>query len=179
MSDRVPPAPEQRPPLSEQQPGQQWQAQFPYHWDADALVTRRELLKLAVWMSGALWFATSVLAALGLRQQAEQRTDPTPIAQASDVPEGESVYFRYPGPDDEAVLIHRTGGEFVAFGRKCTHLACSVYYQPEHDRLFCPCHDGVFDPHTGAPVAGPPQRPLPRIQLDTSGGSVRAVGYRP
>lgn len=166
-------------PLSERRPGEQWQAQFPYHWDADALVSRRELLKLAVSTSGALFFATSLLALLGLRQQPEQRTAPQPIARAGEVPEGEAVYFHYPGPDDEAVLLHRSGGQFVAFSRKCTHLACSVYYQPEQDRLLCPCHDGVFDPQTGAPVAGPPQRPLPRILLEDSGGVLSAVGRRP
>lgn len=166
-------------PLSERHPGQQWQAQFPYHWDADAVLSRRELLKLAVSTSGALFFATSLLAVLGLRQQPEQRTEPQPIARADEVPEGEAVYFRYPGPDDEAVLIHREGGQFVAFSRKCTHLACSVYYQPEHNRLFCPCHDGAFNPQTGEPVAGPPQRRLPQILLDSSGGVLRAVGRRP
>jgi len=29
-----------------------WRAEFPYHWDADDFVSRRELLRLAVMTSG-------------------------------------------------------------------------------------------------------------------------------
>jgi Rieske Fe-S protein len=54
-----------------------------------------------------------------------------------------------------------------------------VYYQPERDRLFCPCHEGVFSPETGDPVAGPPQRRLERILLRREGDLLVAVGREP
>jgi Rieske Fe-S protein len=95
------------------------------------------------------------------------------------VPEGRTLYFRYPDPDDEAMLLHLPGGQFVAYSQKCTHLACSVYYQPEHARLFCPCHDGVFSPLTGDPLAGPPVRRLPRIALRREGDVLYAVDVVP
>ena len=44
------------------------------------------------------------------------------------------------------MLLHLPGGRFVAYSQKCTHLSCAVYYQPERERLYCPCHEGVFDP---------------------------------
>ena len=57
-------------PLSDASDGagqvKRWRAEFPYHWDADDLVSRRELLQLAVYTSGALFGCTAILALLGL-----------------------------------------------------------------------------------------------------------------
>ncbi len=155
-----------------------WQAEFPYHWDADDLVTRRELLQFAVYTSGALFGSTALIALLGQLQQ-PVTVARQPIAGVGDVPEGSAVYFNYPDPDDQAMLLHLPGGEFVAFSQKCTHLSCAVYYQPERERLFCPCHEGVFNPQTGDVEAGPPQRPLPRILLEREGDMLIAVGVEP
>lgn len=152
-----------------------WQAEFPYHWDADELVTRRHLLQFAVYSSGALFGGTALLALLGLLQQ-PLRTPPRPVARVSDIPEGSAFYFNYPDPDDQAMVLHLPDGRFVAYSQKCTHLACAVYHQPDRDRLYCPCHEGVFDPATGEPTAGPPQRRLPRILLQQDGDMLMAVG---
>lgn len=155
-----------------------WQAEFPYHWDADELVSRRQLLQFTVYTSGALFASTAFIALLGLLQRA-QRTPPQPVARASDIPEGEALYFNYPDPDDQAMLLHLPGGAFVAYSQRCTHLSCSVYYQPERERLYCPCHEGVFNPLTGDAEAGPPQRPLPRVLLEQDGEMIVAVGMEP
>lgn len=152
-----------------------WRSEFPYHWDADELVSRRELLQVAIYTSGALFASTAFIALLGLTQQ-PLRTAPQPVARAGDVPEGSVVYFAYPHPDDQAMLVHLPGGEYVAYSQRCTHLSCSVYYQSTHERMHCPCHEGVFDPITGEPTAGPPQRRLPRIVLERDGDMLLAVG---
>lgn len=152
-----------------------WQAEFPYHWDADDLVSRRELLRFAVYTSGALFSVTALLALLGLVWKAPVRPARA-IARADEIAEGGAVYFRYPDPDDEAVLLRLPGEQFVAYSQKCTHLSCSVYYQADHQRLFCPCHNGVFSPLTGDPEAGPPQRRLPRIVLHREGNILYATG---
>jgi len=151
-----------------------WRATFPYHWDADDLVSRRELLRLAVLASGALFAGTAVLAALGWLDN-RRRGAPRPIVPASQVPEGTAYYFNYPEAEDQAVLLHLPGGELVAFSQKCTHLSCAVYYQPERQRLYCPCHEGVFDARTGEPTAGPPQRRLPQITLRRDGEMLVAL----
>jgi cytochrome b6-f complex iron-sulfur subunit len=41
----------------------------------------------------------------------------------------------------------------------CTHLNCTVSYQPDKNRIFCACHEGVFDIQ-GKVLAGPPPAPL-------------------
>jgi Rieske Fe-S protein len=150
--------------------------EFPYHWDVDDLVSRRELLHFAVFTSGTLFVATAILAALGL----VRRPAPTPVqpvARASQVPEGQAVYFQYPGAEDQAMLVHLPGGQFVAYSQKCTHLSCAVFYQPADTRLFCPCHEGSFSPESGDPIAGPPRRRLPHILLRQDGDVISAVGW--
>ena len=155
-----------------------WRSAFPYHWDADDLVSRRELLRFAVLTSGTLFVGTAVLAVLGWLDT-RRRGSPKPIVQASAVPEGSAYYFNYPEQDDQAMLLHLPGGRFVAYSQKCTHLSCAVYLQPEQQRLFCPCHDGAFDIETGEPTAGPPQRRLPRIALRREGDLLIAVEEAP
>ena len=74
------------------------------------------------------------------------------------------------GPDPVGLLAH---------SKLCTHAGCPVgLYEQETNRLFCPCHQSVFDLLDGArPVAGPASRPLPRLPIElTSDGQVRARG---
>ncbi|MCC7370392.1 MAG: Rieske (2Fe-2S) protein [Chloroflexi bacterium] len=155
-----------------------WRAAFPYHWDADDLVSRREMLRFAVLASGSLFAGTALLAVLGWIDN-RRRGSPKPIVRATDVPEGAAHYFNYPEPDDQAVLLHLPGDRFVAFSQKCTHLSCAVYFQPEQRRLYCPCHEGVFDMETGEAVAGPPQRRLPQIALRRDGDMLVALEEMP
>ena len=67
-----------------------------------------------------------------------------------------------------AVLIHLTDGRLVCFDSTCTHLGCTVQYQPEEGRIFCACHGGVYDQETGKNVAGPPPKPLTQYNVDVS-----------
>ena len=101
---------------------------------------------------------------------------PTPVISLDDLPEGEAHLFRYPGPNDPAMLIHLEGGALVAYSQKCTHLGCVVFYEPEETELVCPCHEGIFDATTGGPIAGPPERPLPAIALEVRENTVWALG---
>lgn len=156
------------------QPPNRWRREFPYHWDADELISRRTLLRFTVISSGALFGGTALLSVLNWLND-RRRGTPRTITQTDKIPEGGVLYFNYPDPDDQAVLLHLPGGQFVAYSQKCTHLSCSVYYQAEPKRLVCPCHDGVFDPQNGEPIAGPPQRRLPRITLRLEGKNIVAV----
>ena len=71
---------------------------------------------------------------------------------------GDSV--RYEGPSGETINIARqarTGSaeDFVALSSTCPHLGCQVRWEPQNDRFFCPCHNGIFDP-SGVATGGPP-----------------------
>ncbi|MCC7365035.1 MAG: Rieske (2Fe-2S) protein [Dehalococcoidia bacterium] len=157
---------------------ERWRSDFPYDWEADASVSRRDLLRLAVITSGALFAGTLLLSLLGRRDD-RRRGSPRAIPGAAALPAGEALYFKYPGEDDQAVLLNIEGTGFVAYSQKCTHLSCSVYYRAEKGELICPCHDGKFDPRTGEPTAGPPQRRLPRITLEQRGGELFAIEEAP
>jgi Rieske Fe-S protein len=67
---------------------------------------------------------------------------------------------------------------FVAFAQKCTHLGCPVLYRQESRQLHCPCHEGYFNAEDGKVIAGPPPRPLPRIELERKGDELWAMAFR-
>jgi nitrite reductase/ring-hydroxylating ferredoxin subunit len=151
-----------------------WQLEFPYRWDHDDAVTRRELLRFAVYTSGALFAGTAAIAVLS-RVRGAHGGARVAIAREDEVREGEARYFTYP-EGEQAVLVRLHGGELVAYSQRCPHLSCAVVYQDDAQRFYCPCHEGAFDIRSGVPVAGPPRRPLARIRLQRDGGVVYAVG---
>jgi nitrite reductase/ring-hydroxylating ferredoxin subunit len=165
-------------PGPDQPPFERWRLTFPFHWDADELVSRRELLYFTVYASATMFSATFLLAILGwLRKPVHDEVQE--IIRIDQLPEGGAHYFEYPGPDQQAVLLHLPGGRFVAYSLRCTHLSCAVYFQDESQKLICPCHHGVFLPETGDPVAGPPRRRLEQIALRQEGGMLYAVSIAP
>jgi cytochrome b6-f complex iron-sulfur subunit len=66
---------------------------------------------------------------------------------------------------DPVILLRLSETDYRAFEATCTHLACTVEYQPGENRLFCNCHNGVFD-LTGRNVSGPPPKPLESYRVD-------------
>ena len=98
------------------------------------------------------------------------------VVAVADVPEGASVNFHYPDESYPALLIHLPGNRWVAYEQRCTHLLCPVLYENDRQRIFCPCHEGAFNPATGERTAGPPPRPLNRIRVEVRGDAVYAVG---
>ncbi|HUE80650.1 MAG TPA: Rieske (2Fe-2S) protein [Pyrinomonadaceae bacterium] len=153
-----------------------WRQDFPIDWPQDNYVSRRDFTKFMVLTSLAFTFGQFWI--MGRNFLRKQRGEPSiqPVASVDQVPIGGSLSFVYPEAHDTCVLV-RTGPEtFVAYNQKCTHLACAVMPQFDQGRLYCPCHVGSFDLVTGSPTAGPPRRPLPRINLEVRGGTVYATG---
>lgn len=151
-----------------------WRRDFPYTSEGEDGVTRREFTRFLM--------AASVAAAGGgglMSLWASLRTvnlgEPTEIIATDRIPVGGSHLFRYPTPADPAILLHPEEGRFIAFSQKCTHLGCVVYWEPEHAVLECPCHEGLFG-LDGRPIAGPPERPLGRIELAVQDGVIWAQG---
>lgn len=69
-------------------------------------------------------------------------------------------------------LLIRTGEKKVkALSTTCTHLGCTVYWQKDKNRFFCPCHIGVFSPD-GEVVSGPPPKKLDSYDTEIIGNSV-------
>ena len=80
------------------------------------------------------------------------------------------------------------GVHFTAYNGHCTHLGCAFRFDPAPDPRYhrqanvfhCPCHHGIFDPKTGAVLAGPPPRPLDTLETRIEAGtlSVAYQGFR-
>lgn len=83
---------------------------------------------------------------------------------------GTALMFKF--GSSPAMLIHHLDGEWVALGAVCTHLGCTVQYQPALNRIHCACHGGVYDSRTGANISGPPPRPLTRYVAHVKADSV-------
>jgi len=170
--DQITIAPDFKPP--EAQPA--WRRDFPIDWPQDQYVERRDFMKFLVLTSFAFTTGQFWIAA----QQWWQRRGEVPgerrIAAVGDLAVGGTVVFDYPGEHDPCVLVRMSADEYVAYSQKCTHLSCAVIPQPEEGVLHCPCHEGYFDLRSGRPIAGPPNRPLPRIHLDVRDGAIYATG---
>lgn len=106
----------------------------------------------------------------------DDKLPPFKIADLEELPIGESKPFAYPRENDPALLVRLGEKDYVSYHIKCTHLQCPVFWDRSQEVLMCPCHHGFFDVKNGAPLAGPPRRPLPGIALDVSSDGIYAVG---
>ena len=89
---------------------------------------------------------------------------------ADKLPPGSSKPFRF--GTKPALLIHRADGTWAAFDAVCTHLGCTVQYQPAQEHFFCACHGGTYDAKTGEPIAGPPPKALRQFKVEVRDGEV-------
>jgi Rieske Fe-S protein len=121
--------------------------------------------------AGQLW-----IAAQNWLRRRQGLTEIRRIASLDEIAVGGVVTFNYPGEHDPCVLVRISDAELVAYDQKCTHLSCAVIPRPELGDIRCPCHDGLFELRTGRPIAGPPQRPLPRVTLTVRGRDIYATG---
>ncbi|OIU68720.1 ubiquinol-cytochrome c reductase iron-sulfur subunit [Rossellomorea aquimaris] len=145
--------------------------------DDDLKYNRRAFLKSAVGASITLGLATLPFSAIALNRE-EDDTNRKMITRLKDLPKDSSMNFNYPTDDEPAILVHTKEGKLKAYNNKCTHLQCPVFYEKEESVLLCPCHRGFFSVDNGQPLAGPPQRELPLIELEVKDGAVYAVGRK-
>jgi Rieske Fe-S protein len=90
-----------------------------------------------------------------------------PLAAVDSIPQGGATIIQNP-----PVVIVRGGPQQVhAFSAICTHEGCAVT-SVSGGTINCPCHGSRFDVQTGAVVAGPAPRPLPKIAVQVRGGEV-------
>jgi Rieske Fe-S protein len=170
--DSITVAPDFRP--REQQPA--WRQDFPIDWPDDHYVERRDFFKFMVLTSAAFVAGQVWILAQSIRQRFAGAAPGARIASLDDLPVGGALAFRYPTDHDPCLLVRVSESELVAFGQKCTHLSCAVIPRPAEGVFYCPCHEGRFDLRSGAPIAGPPRRPLPRVLVEVRGRDIYATG---
>lgn len=97
------------------------------------------------------------------------------VADLAGFPKGAARVFT--APTGATIVVARQGesgtdADFIALSSTCPHLGCRVQWQVEHDRFFCPCHNGTFD-RSGTSTGGPPfeaKQSLPRYPLKVERG---------
>jgi nitrite reductase/ring-hydroxylating ferredoxin subunit len=154
-----------------------YQKDFPYEREQEAQVTRREFCNFLGLTSAALFVSAAGFAGKSALDAREMPAfAPVRIESAETLAPNSALNFYYPTEKDSAILIRTENGDYHAYGQKCTHLSCPVYYERQHRRLECPCHDGAFDAATGNVLYGPPPRPLDVIEVEVRDDGVWAVG---
>lgn len=119
-------------------------------------------------LGGALVFG----AGIGMDQSGKvlQIDDWTPVAPASELPEGQPTRVDV---DGVGVVVARRGEAVSAFAGLCPHLAAPMEDGwLDRDMLVCPWHGSRFDSETGEVVRGPSQAPLPCYQARLRDGMV-------
>lgn len=95
---------------------------------------------------------------------------PTMVGAVADFPIGTGKVV--PVSNKPVIIVNTSAGGVKAFSAICTHLGCVVDWKKEKNLIVSPCHDGRFNPVTGAVVGGPPPRPLPAYELTIKDGKV-------
>lgn len=92
------------------------------------------------------------------------------LKDAQKLPMGSVLMFKF--GTAPAMLIHHADGRWTGLTAVCTHLGCTVQFEPQADRIHCACHGGVYNPYTGANVSGPPPTPLKLFMVTVNDSSV-------
>jgi len=142
-----------------------WKEDFPIDVDQDAHIARRDFIRFLALVSAGL-FTGTLGTYVKSRFRSERKIKPFKIAGKEAVEVGGSYVFQLPDEKGPAILVRLGTDEFVAYSQKCTHLQCPVVWRAGDSKLYCPCHHGAFSVKTGDVLYGPPERALPKIELD-------------
>ena len=139
--------------------------------------------RLVTWLLGTTVGALLVSIFYPIARYLSPPEIPESTANQVDAGPANAPEFRSPGYKivrfgNEPVLVFRLGpDDFRALSATCTHLDCIVEYQRDKGRIWCNCHNGMYD-LAGRVVSGPPPRPLQAFRVDLvsrAPGQVRAV----
>ena len=92
------------------------------------------------------------------------------LPDADKLPKGTAMVFKF--GVRPALLIHHPDDTWVALDAVCTHMGCTVAYDPTKTQIVCACHGGVYDAKSGDNVSGPPPRALTKYDLVVATGNV-------
>lgn len=138
----------------------------------DEVVTRRSFLDYTIGGGAAvlgLAAAGSALSFLRPPRLPFSTRGLTYVCAVGELADGDARKFLL---RDQPALLVRKRDKLHALGAVCTHRnTCTVEWDPERRQLVCPCHSSRFDVH-GNVLHGPPQRPLPVLEVHEVSGKV-------
>ncbi len=144
---------------------------------AESAVSRRRFLR---WLLGFSVFATLAMVAAPVvaflvppQSSAAGSGGKIPAGKTTDIPPGQGKVV--PMGSKPAIVVNTEQG-ILAYSAICTHLGCIVAFDNLSNTIACPCHDGRFNPATGAVVSGPPPTGLASIEVSIEGEDIFLVG---
>jgi len=135
-------------------------------------LTRRDFLnivKKGLAATGVTALFAPILAYFYPPNLEETPSEAVRVGSTDDIPLGKSLtvpFGRYP-----VIIIHTEEG-LKAYSAVCTHFACICKWDSIEKHIFCPCHEGYFEPLQGEVISGPPPRPLEKITLSIKNGDI-------
>lgn len=133
--------------------------------------TRRSAMAIA----GATVGAAGAVTAAGCSGEPQAR--PERLLKLDDVKVGKPALVQRPGGrtlpsrEQEQLIVVRLDEQTVqAYSNLCTHAECLV--KPKGETLHCFCHEADYDPATGRVLAGPPPKPLAKVDVHVADGWV-------
>ena len=126
------------------------------------------LLKLSVF-AWAASIAYPIIAYFKIPPEAESIPTNVVAAKMNELKVNQGKVFRF--GNQPAILVRTPDGQWKAFSAVCTHLQCTVQYRDDLQKVWCACHNGIYDLN-GASISGPPPRPLQEFKVTTKGDDV-------
>ena len=133
---------------------------------------RRGFLNIILGGSFTAWFVSVVYPVVKFLKPpkiAESTVSSVKIGPLANIKPDSGQIFKFgrkPG-----ILVRTPDGDLKAFHAICTHLDCIVQYREDTGRIWCACHNGVYDTN-GRTVSGPPPAPLDAYEVHVKDGDV-------
>jgi len=135
-------------------------------------ISRRSFLDTLLGVGVVGWLGSVLFPIVEYFKQPEQEeAEPTSVvaAKVKDLQPNQAKVFRFGSAP--AILVKGADGNLRALSAVCTHLQCTVQYRPDLQRIYCACHNGMYDLN-GRNIAGPPPRPLTEFKVVIKGDDV-------
>lgn len=155
-----------------------WAEDFSIEAQEDRNVSRRDFIRFMALVSLGLLSGTVVILLRSLMGDHKEFISNVKIAGVDDIAIGEASTFTIPGKKEPGILVRLDKNRYVAYGQKCTHLQCPVLWNKQENKLMCPCHNGAFAIEDGHVLYGPPERPLPALEVQVKSNGVYFQGVK-
>ena len=133
-------------------------------------LSRRNFMRLGIGVLGVVALVeVGAAGAIFLQSRSKEGEYGTlvTIGSVDDFPLGSVIEF----PEQRFFLVRSHDGGFLAVHNRCTHLGCTVYWEPQKNHFVCPCHASSFDFY-GDFESPPVPRPLDTFPVRIEDGTV-------
>ncbi|MCA9799161.1 MAG: Rieske (2Fe-2S) protein [Cyanobacteria bacterium HKST-UBA06] len=139
------------------------------------VVSRRTFLKATLGLFAAGWVSMMVYPFFryltsSVKLSGAEEVTSVSLGGAETLAPGTGKNFQF--GSKPALIVRDTDGTFHAYDAMCTHLGCTVQFKDAKDGIWCACHGGKYDPSTGKNIAGPPPKPLAKLDVAVVEGNI-------